>query len=400
MFASGRYASDWDHAGRPIAWSEWTDDDLRRMAENDAEIRRTGQPIPYVRPSHDAEPVPGQLGPLRFAAGKLWAAIERCADWLADQVRSGVRPWRSAEIMRDARAANYVGVEGPVFKGLALLNTHPRVKTLDSHVYAESYAEMFEEAASADSVFVSFAEARPKEGSMQLTADQTLAALKALGGDQKLLEKLLAAIAETGGSEPAAAPAPMADPAAPAKPEEKPAVAPMSDAAAPKPEEEKPAAMSDAAARLAKLEADNALLRQRVDEQRSQREADVALARTQRVVAFADSVSRTHGQAIAAKAKASVEARLTLLPKTENFADGKDLLAEVFAEITGLIGEPRQRTDPTAARGGGVDTFSEDKAREEIFAEATPRDRAYLESPQGAATLKAAIQLKREEASF
>lgn len=379
VFASGRYATAWDAEGRPIEWSDWTDDDLRLMAENDARLRETGQPEPYIKPSHDAEPVPGRVGPLRYSSGKLYASIIRCADWLAEQILGGVRPWRSAEILRHAEAANYKGVSGPVFKGLALLNTHPRVKTLDSAVYGDARFE--EPAAVAGSSLVTFEEG----AAMQLTAEQTLAALKALGGDQKLLEKLLAAITEGdasggGGDGDGAAPPAMeageGGDAPPVSEEEK------------KKEEEAAMQASDAAAQIARLKADQALLRQQLDEQRAQRAADIALARTDKLVRFADSVSHTHGRAVADKAKAAAEARFKGLPATENFADGRDLVDEVFAEIRGLLGPATRKTAPIAAQqGGGTSTvseeFSEERAREEIFADKHPLEVIHLQSKAG-----------------
>lgn len=388
VFATGRYATAWNADGLPIAWSEWTDADLQRMAENDAALRASGQPQPYIKPSHDAEPVPGFVGALKYRSGKLYAAIEKCADWLADQIKSGVRPWRSAEILRDASAANFQGVTGPVFKGLALLNTHPRVKTLDSAVYADRCADglsKFEEpAVVAGSSLVTF-----QESNMDLTAEQTLAALKALGGDQKLLEKLLTAIKGDGGGdsapEPAAAPAPMADPS----PEEK------------KKEEEKLAAMSDS---FAKLKADNDLLRARINEQEKIRERDIAASRVQQLLRFADEISLTHGRAVADKAKAAAERRMVGLSKTDNFSDdGRDLVGEVFSEVKDLLGPATiKRAQTAATQAGGrssidAETFSEEMAKEEIFADAHPLELKRLRSPEGEGLLKVLIAARKAE---
>lgn len=386
IFASGRYASAWDRSGKPIDWAEYTDADLQAMAENDAHLRRTGQPAPYIKPSHDAEPVPGQLGPLRYAAGKLYAAVEKCAEWLADQVRQGVRPWRSAEILRHAEAANYQGVSGPIFKGLALLNTHPRVKTLDSSVYAETrFAELgivpgsqyvtgFAEAVTADAP-------ESEEDGYMPSAEQILSALDAVGGDQKLLAKVLEALglSTAAEGEPEAPTAVAAEPAA---------VAPMSDAAA---------------AKLARMEADNALLRARIEGQEKQRANDIAHARSQQLSAFADGVQRTHGKAVADRAKASAALRMNLLPTTENFSDGKDLVLEVFEEISGLLGPATiKRTEGAATqRGGrttGLEEFGEPQAKEEIFGEIeNAKELAYLKSSAGSALLKTLVDARIAE---
>lgn len=383
IFDSEPYATAWDERGTPTAWARKSVAELREMAETDAHIRATGQPEPYIKPAHYADPVPGILGPIRFAleggVGKLYAGVKRAVGWIADQVLAGDRPWRSAEILNDASAANYHGADGkPMLKsivaGLALINEHPRKKQLHS----DGVTRFAEPGAVPGSQFVTVFDApsSTEEGcKMQLTAEQGLALLKALGGDQKLYEKAIASLA--GDAAPDATPpepAPMADkPAAP--------VVPMSDAAA-------------------KLQADLDLAKAQLGELRAQRVADVQLDRTRQIVAFSEKVSLTHGRAVADKAKAAVETRINLLPKTENFADGKDLVAEVFAEITGLLGPATRPSDPLAAgRPASMngETFSEDTAREEIFAEANITERAYLQSPAGKSLLTTLVARRKAE---
>ena len=380
VFASGRYASAWDADGKPIAWSEWTDADLQRMAENDAELRRPGQPAPYVKPSHDAEPVPGFVGPLRYAAGKLYACIEKCADWLAEQILAGTRPWRSAEILRDGRAVNFHGVTGPVFKGLAALNTHPRVKTLDSAVYADTR----------------FAEPSTVEGSLNVvtfqeatmpTADQVLAALKALGMDDKLLKKVLDALGLStaeGGAAPAKADGEGAAAAAP--------MAQMSD---------------EAARRLVAIEAENKLLRSQILEDRAREEGRVKADRSARVARFADEVSLGYGAARAEQVKAVVVAKVAALPALEVFDEhGSDRLDGIFSEIKALMGPATVRRAAGAvvqAAGvtsvGGTETFSEENARAAILAEANPKERAWLTSKNPDATKTLATAIARRKAA-
>lgn len=370
VFASGRYATEWGSDGKPIAWSDWTDADLQHMAENDAHLRKTGQPAPYIKPSHDAEPVPGFLGPLKYRAGKLYARIEKCAAWIAEQVQDGLRPWRSAEILRAADAANFKGVTGPIFKGLALLNTHPRVKTLDSQVYAENFEEP---AAVVGSCFVNFS-----EGSrMALTGDQTLALLEALGGDQELLAKAVAALQgadeKPAGEEPAAPDAPAA-----------PATEPMQ--------------MSDKiGARITALETTNALLRARIEDDEKRTRANITADRNSRVTKFSESVSLSHGAARAETAKAAAAARIAILPALEVFDDkGADRVASIFSDILSLMGPGTAPRKPLAATGGasiggGSEDFSEENVKAEIFAEITTGERSYLESKEGEGTLKTMV---------
>ena len=370
VFASGKYASDWDAAGKPTAWVEYTDADLQRMAENDAHLRATGQPLPYLKPAHDAAPVPGFVGQLRFRAGKLYAAIEKCADWVAEQVKAGVRPWRSAEIAL-ADAVNFKGVTGPVFKGLALLNTHPRVKTLDSSVYAET---RFAEPASAGSTYVTTFE----EVGQMPSAEQVLAALKAVGGDQKLLQKVLDALGLGSGDA-------TADPAEPA-------------AAA-------PAASPEMMGEIVALKATNALLSARLEDEDRRRKADIAAARKQRIAEFGERVSLDYGAARAKQAMDVVAARAVSLPVLETFDErGADRLDAIFGEVKSLMGPATVKRTAGAVTNVMLESsvtnageFSEESAKANIFAEATPQERSFLKSPDGAGLLAIAIKRRKEE---
>lgn len=361
LFTAGLAATAWDESGVPIEWSEWSEEDLRKMAENDQHIRATNQPVPYINPAHFEDPVPGFVGPLRYIPGERpsakapkgrpgrIAARVTAEPWIAQQVASGRRPWRSVEITKHASAADYHGIEGPVLRGLALLNTHPRRKNLDSPVYAE--VSCYQEPARAGSVFVT-----PYTEPKTMDIAKIMAALEALEGDSAKL----AAVAEALG---------LTEQTAPVQEEVVPVMT----------EQEAPAVEEALAAMSEKLAAAEAVAAsaQRQAESVTKREQEAQLSR------FRDALVEGYGEARADAAMSSVRSRL--LSVNDVFSDkGKAVVDQVFAETLVSMGEPvvGNMTQPlgrTAKTTKAPETFS-DVARS-VLAEATPAEEKILRNP-------------------
>ena len=324
------------------------------MAENDAHLRKTGQPAPYINPAHFTDPVPGFVGPLTFVEAERPSAAHpkgrparvvaevQAEEWIARQVLAGRRPWRSVEVTKHAEAADFHGMTGPVLRGLALLNTHPRRKNLDSPVYADRGITCFEEPAGAGSVYVTSFQEIPMPDMAQI-----LAALEALGGDSEKLKAVAKALGLGGdpaAPETAAAADPTTEETPPEKPEED--MVPMSEVAALKRQLATAQKQADEGVKLGT----DALKRER------NRQIDI----------FAERLVRGYGPARAEREIARVKKLLDVIPLTEVYAeDGKQHTEIVFAECLEAMGKPivEIMSEPAVRQQSGgrgkIETYAE-----------------------------------------
>ncbi|MCB1216434.1 hypothetical protein KDL44_03525 [bacterium] len=108
-----------DMQGRPVEFSE---QQLREIAANyDPRYHLATLNLDHS----DSGPALGAITALRFSAGHLWADIEGLPAWLAEELRAGRWPARSAEVWSELDG------RGPYLRGLALLGARaPAVRGL------------------------------------------------------------------------------------------------------------------------------------------------------------------------------------------------------------------------------------------------------------------------------
>jgi len=159
IFAPGRYASEFDDNGQAVAWVEYSEPDMHELARNINACLATGQPIP-IKHGHKGRGAIGWLGRAAVKGGKLVTAFKGVTSHFAEMFRCNRLLGRSVEITAHPASFNFRGISGLTVKALAFLtDEQPRVKTLDSKVFAE----VFSEPASGGHVSITFQEAAMPE---------------------------------------------------------------------------------------------------------------------------------------------------------------------------------------------------------------------------------------------
>ena len=195
-----------------------TPEDAERYASNLNRLYETGQRVPVVE-EHDTPEggdqsrfAVGWLGRAKLVGNKVLADVTNLTREMFDNW--GRLLGRSVEITDDPASFNYRGVDGSIIKRLALLTKNlPRIKTLDSSVYAEVPAWCLRGVpGSRRALSVCFAETNAMSDvtagaspGVTLSLD---AILQMVADDPTLAEKLKAALSGGSGGQAAAEPTP------------------------------------------------------------------------------------------------------------------------------------------------------------------------------------------------
>ena len=375
VFAAGTFATKVDpDTHEVLATTTYTQDDLDQMAANGQHLDATGQDVPIVE-EHDGKERLGGLRNLRRIGQKLYGDLVDLRDDFAAAFKANKLLGRSVEVTPNGAAWNYCGTDGHTVKRLALLTENlPRIKTLDSPVYSDAFAEPadggghavhFQEGAMPDDILPDAA-AGGGEPTVSITVGGILDFLKA---NPDKVDDLKAALGMNA---------------------EEPEVKPEDEAQEPDPEKEEQEMSEDAALLRARAESAEAAVKRLMERDRGKA-----------IDEFYSEARRRYGKARADEARALVERRAASIDVLEQFSEaGEDRLAALFGETFELMGPRTIHTTPLAEGQpqtvGGEAEFSEDKAKQDIFSEMDQATVRWMQAtPDGRETLAKMIENRK-----